>query len=60
MPHSVVISCEMNLNLDYLLATLWEYLSLIRIYTKRRGGVCVCVCVCVCVSMCVCVCVCGV
>ncbi|KAJ8251829.1 hypothetical protein GJAV_G00225870 [Gymnothorax javanicus] len=36
-PHSVVISCGMKLNLDYLLETLWEYLSLICLYTKKRG-----------------------
>uniref|UniRef100_A0A3Q2EJR5 Developmentally regulated GTP binding protein 2 n=1 Tax=Cyprinodon variegatus TaxID=28743 RepID=A0A3Q2EJR5_CYPVA len=36
-PHSVVISCGMKLNLDYLLETLWEYLALICIYTKKRG-----------------------
>ncbi|XP_032816846.1 developmentally-regulated GTP-binding protein 2 [Petromyzon marinus] len=36
-PHSVVISCEMKLNLDYLLEVLWEYLALIRVYTKKRG-----------------------
>ncbi|XP_072337344.1 developmentally-regulated GTP-binding protein 2 isoform X2 [Scyliorhinus torazame] len=35
--HSVVISCEMKLNLDYLLEMLWEYLALICIYTKKRG-----------------------
>lgn len=28
----------MKLNLDYLLETLWEYLALICIYTKKRGG----------------------
>lgn len=28
----------MKLNLDYLLETLWDYLSLICIYTKKRGG----------------------
>ena len=38
MTHGIVISCEMSLNLDYLLATLWEYLALIRVYTKKRGG----------------------
>lgn len=27
----------MKLNLDYLLETLWEYLSLIRVYTKKPG-----------------------
>ncbi|KAI4821922.1 hypothetical protein JOQ06_010231 [Pogonophryne albipinna] len=36
-PNSVVISCGMKLNLDYLLETLWEYLALICIYTKKRG-----------------------
>lgn len=27
----------MKLNLDYLLGQLWEYLSLIRVYTKKPG-----------------------
>ncbi|XP_058139333.1 developmentally-regulated GTP-binding protein 2 isoform X3 [Dasypus novemcinctus] len=36
-PHSVVISCGMKLNLDYLLEMLWEYLALTCIYTKKRG-----------------------
>ncbi|KAK5640805.1 hypothetical protein RI129_009352 [Pyrocoelia pectoralis] len=36
-PHSVVVSCNMKLNLDYLLETLWEYLALIRVYTKKPG-----------------------
>lgn len=27
----------MKLNLDYLLETLWEYLQLIRVYTKKPG-----------------------
>uniref|UniRef100_A0A671X248 Developmentally-regulated GTP-binding protein 2 n=1 Tax=Sparus aurata TaxID=8175 RepID=A0A671X248_SPAAU len=36
-PNSAVISCGMKLNLDYLLETLWEYLALICIYTKKRG-----------------------
>lgn len=35
--HSVVISCELNLNLDYLVERIWEELSLNRIYTKKRG-----------------------
>lgn len=35
---SMHISCGMKLNLDYLLETLWEYLALICIYTKKRGG----------------------
>uniref|UniRef100_A0A8C1NGL4 Developmentally-regulated GTP-binding protein 2 n=1 Tax=Cyprinus carpio TaxID=7962 RepID=A0A8C1NGL4_CYPCA len=37
-PNSVVISCGMKLNLDYLLEQLWEDLALICIYTKKRGG----------------------
>ncbi len=36
-PDSVVISCEQDLNLDYLIDKVWEYLGLLRIYTKRRG-----------------------
>ncbi|VDL90599.1 unnamed protein product [Schistocephalus solidus] len=36
-PDSVVISCNMNLNLDYLLKLMWEYLNLIQIYTKKQG-----------------------
>lgn len=28
----------MNLNLDYLLSKTWEYLALVRVYTKKRGG----------------------
>uniref|UniRef100_A0A1I8IRI6 TGS domain-containing protein n=1 Tax=Macrostomum lignano TaxID=282301 RepID=A0A1I8IRI6_9PLAT len=36
-PHSVVVSCNVGLNLDYLLEMLWEYLDLICIYTKKRG-----------------------
>lgn len=36
-PDSVVISIYMNLNLDYLLQRMWDYMGLIRIYTKRRG-----------------------
>ena len=36
-PDSVVISIYMNLNLDFMLQKMWDYLGLIRIYTKRRG-----------------------
>eukprot|EP01105_Mastigella_eilhardi_P005829 TRINITY_DN17532_c0_g1_i1.p1 TRINITY_DN17532_c0_g1~~TRINITY_DN17532_c0_g1_i1.p1 ORF type:complete len:381 (+),score=117.04 TRINITY_DN17532_c0_g1_i1:31-1143(+) len=35
--HTVVISCEMGLNLDFLLDKMWEYLNLVRVYTKKRG-----------------------
>lgn len=34
---SVVISCGLHLNMDYLLEQIWEKLSLIRVYTKKRG-----------------------
>ncbi|OON14026.1 hypothetical protein X801_10188 [Opisthorchis viverrini] len=37
-PHSVVVSCNLKLNLDYLLEKLWEHLDLIQVYTKKRGG----------------------
>jgi len=37
LEHCVVISCEMDLNLDYLLEMIWEYLNLVKIYTKKRG-----------------------
>lgn len=37
LPNSVVISCNMRLNLDYLLETMWQYLALIRIFTKKPG-----------------------
>lgn len=37
-PNSVVVSCNMQLNLDYLLEALWEELSLIRVYTKKPGA----------------------
>ena len=36
-PHSVVISVHAKLNLDYMLAKMWEHMGLIRIYTKKRG-----------------------
>lgn len=37
-PHSVVVSCNMKLNLDYFLEVLWKYLALIRVYTKKPGS----------------------
>ncbi|XP_014784775.1 developmentally-regulated GTP-binding protein 2 [Octopus bimaculoides] len=36
-PYTVVVSCNMKLNLDYLLECLWEHLALVRVYTKKRG-----------------------
>lgn len=37
-PHSVVISCNMKLNLDEFHEKMWEYLNLIRVYTKKPGN----------------------
>lgn len=37
-PNTVVISCEMDLNLDYLIDRIWEDLRLVKIYTKKRGA----------------------
>ena len=36
-PHSCVISCEQDLNLDGLIEQIWQYLALLRVYTKKRG-----------------------
>ncbi|KZV56096.1 Developmentally regulated G-protein 1 isoform 1 [Dorcoceras hygrometricum] len=36
-PNSVVISCNLKLNLDRLLAKMWEEMGLVRIYTKPQG-----------------------
>ncbi|XP_006816617.1 developmentally-regulated GTP-binding protein 2-like [Saccoglossus kowalevskii] len=36
-PHCIVTSCEMKLNLDYFIDVVWEYLALIRVYTKKRS-----------------------
>ena len=37
-PHSVVLSCHWDLNLDGLLDRMWEYLDLVRVYTKKKGS----------------------
>ncbi|KAM0751526.1 P-loop containing nucleoside triphosphate hydrolase protein [Meredithblackwellia eburnea MCA 4105] len=36
-PNTVVISCELDLNLDYLKERIWKGIGLNRIYTKKRG-----------------------
>ncbi|KAH7927375.1 developmentally regulated GTP-binding protein [Leucogyrophana mollusca] len=36
--NTVVISCEMDLNLDYLIDRIWDNLGLVKIYTKKRGA----------------------
>ena len=33
----LLLSCELDLNMDYLLKKIWETLNLTRIYTKRKG-----------------------
>ncbi|KAI6134091.1 P-loop containing nucleoside triphosphate hydrolase protein [Pisolithus croceorrhizus] len=35
--NTVVISCEMSLNLDHLVERVWESLGLVKVYTKKRG-----------------------
>ena len=37
MPDCMVLSCNMKLNLDVFKDMLWEYLGLVRVYTKPRG-----------------------
>ena len=37
-PNSIVISCELNLNIDFLIQTIWDYLALIRVYLKKPGN----------------------
>ena len=37
--HTVVISCQHKLNLDYMLQAMWEHLDFIRVFTKPRGKV---------------------
>ncbi|KAE9410656.1 P-loop containing nucleoside triphosphate hydrolase protein [Gymnopus androsaceus JB14] len=37
-PQSLVISCEMGLNLDYLVSRIWEELKMVKVYTKKRGA----------------------
>jgi len=39
IPHYVPISAHLEWNLDELLEKVWEYLRLIRIYTKPKGHV---------------------
>eukprot|EP01132_Coremiostelium_polycephalum_P002046 gene2046-2518_t len=39
LPHYVPISGHLEWNLDTLLEKIWEYLSLIRIYTKPKGQI---------------------
>ncbi|EIW66867.1 hypothetical protein TREMEDRAFT_34396 [Tremella mesenterica DSM 1558] len=34
---TVMISCEMDLGIDWLLESIWRELGLVKVYTKRRG-----------------------
>jgi len=34
-PDTLVISCKLNLGTEYFLEKLWEYLGLVRVYTKK-------------------------
>ncbi|KAH9982720.1 developmentally regulated GTP-binding protein [Lactifluus volemus] len=36
--HTAVISCEMDLNLGYLMDRIWDDLGLVKVYTKKRGA----------------------
>jgi len=36
-PHSTVISVHMNLNQAELLSMMWEFMGLVRVYTKKKG-----------------------
>ncbi|KAL1928855.1 hypothetical protein VTP01DRAFT_2641 [Rhizomucor pusillus] len=36
-PDTVVVSCEQDLNIDFLVESIWKKLNLMRVYTKRRG-----------------------
>ena len=37
LPHSVVLSANCGYGNDYFLEKIWEYLGLVRIYTKKKG-----------------------
>lgn len=39
MPHQVPISAKDEWNFDELIEKIWEYLDLIRIYTKPKGQI---------------------
>ncbi|KAJ1677016.1 Ribosome-interacting GTPase 2 [Spiromyces aspiralis] len=35
--HTIVASIEQNLNMDVLKESIWQYLNMLRVYTKKRG-----------------------
>jgi uncharacterized protein len=36
-PQSVVLSCELGLNMDYLKKMIWHFLNMTRVYSKKPG-----------------------
>jgi len=36
--YTAVISCELDLNMDYVVERIWEELALVKVYTKKRGA----------------------
>ncbi|PWN38700.1 developmentally regulated GTP-binding protein [Ceraceosorus guamensis] len=36
-PHSIVVSCELRLNLERLKDRIWNEMNLLRVYTRKRG-----------------------
>jgi C-terminal region of MMR_HSR1 domain len=37
-PNSIPVSCSMELNMDALLARIWDMMALVRVYTKKVLG----------------------
>ncbi|KNC55032.1 developmentally-regulated GTP-binding protein 2 [Thecamonas trahens ATCC 50062] len=37
-PDTIVISCAWDINLDWLIESIWDYLDLTRVYTKKRSA----------------------
>eukprot|EP01134_Creolimax_fragrantissima_P001625 CFRG1625T1 len=37
MPHTLVISCHWDLNMDRLIERIWDNLTLVRVYCKKKG-----------------------
>lgn len=37
-PNTVVVSCELDLNLTHLVERIWQALGLLQVYTKKRGA----------------------
>ena len=37
LPHSIVLSCQDRMNIEYLLEKMWEYLDMVRVFCKPKG-----------------------